>query len=84
MYGGTIFVATLRVLKGFRTGGWSHETLCMGDMVRSFLLSGFVRFAPKGTLQTTEELIKGADALALEGRKGLSPPMYLMVGKIGT
>ncbi|KUJ09825.1 sterol 24-C-methyltransferase [Mollisia scopiformis] len=40
-----------------------------------------VRYAPRGTLKTTEELIAGADALVVGGKEGLFTPMYLMVGK---
>lgn len=41
----------------------------------------FVRVAPKGTARITEELISGADALILGGKKGVFTPMLLMVGK---
>ncbi|KAF2691238.1 hypothetical protein K458DRAFT_438889 [Lentithecium fluviatile CBS 122367] len=40
-----------------------------------------VRYAPKGTLKTTEEFIGAADSLIVGGKEGLFTPMYLMVGR---
>lgn len=55
----------------------------VGKMVMGTLLGVLekVRMAPPGTVQTTNELLKGAAALVAGGREGLFTPMYLMVAK---
>lgn len=53
----------------------------IGKMAMGTLLSVLerVKMAPPGTVETTNELLRGADALVAGGREGLFTPMYLMV-----
>ncbi|KAF2122564.1 sterol 24-C-methyltransferase [Lophiotrema nucula] len=41
----------------------------------------FVKYAPKGTTNITEELIIAGDSLVAGGKAGIFTPMYLMIGK---